>query len=371
MDYQMVPPAKKTRPIVLHGKVLHLIDDSDEMEDSRGRAQKERTVSRQVAQTAEQTAFERRSAFAKLTHETQAFQKLVGNLEEILEQSSESPEASWRARIIIRSAQEAEKNLWNKLSKYEQSPLTAGKNIGSGISGSLADKDEETESSQRELRTAQTACMKLHRDFNRSHKIFGMILSLHQKRQKEAEVNGVRAVRWSHDKETATTGTTTQDLNKKDEDYSDRAMRRVMREREANLERKSKSKSVNQVNEVYHDMGAASVDGQQSNLDLLDDNVLDDSATIQSGGDEFNCLFDRDRFCGAMNFTDDFTERDGEEKQPFSPSNIEKSEVFDWRMPFENIGEDMKSVHRDIVRMGKDIIQKGGEYRRKSKSSKA
>jgi hypothetical protein len=151
MDYQMVPPAKKTRPIVLHGKVLHLIDDSDEMEDSRGRAQKERTVSRQVAQTAEQTAFERRSAFAKLTHETQAFQKLVGNLEEILEQSSESPEASWRARIIIRSAQEAEKTCG--ITQYDSA---SDKNIGSGSLG-MDNVDQAGHGEERILTSQATA----------------------------------------------------------------------------------------------------------------------------------------------------------------------------------------------------------------------
>jgi hypothetical protein len=159
-------------------------------------------------------------------------------------------------------------------------------------------------------------------------------------------------------------------------------MRRAMREREANLERKNKNKSKSsthqQVNkDIYQDMGAASINGQSD----LDDNVLlDDAASILSGEEEeFSCLFDRDRFCGAMNFGDmaddiDFTtQREGEGKHPFSPPMIDKGEVFDWKMPFENIGEDMKSVHRDIVRMGKDILQKGGEYRRKSnsKSSKS
>jgi hypothetical protein len=362
MDHQMAPPAtKKTRPIVLHGKVLNLID-SEEMGDmgtqkTIARMRMERTASREE-QTVRQT-FERRSAFSKLTHETQQFQKLVADLEGILEQSGESPEASWRARIIIRSAQEAEKDLWDKLYNYEQSLLTAGKNSGSGSDSALKDKDKEN--SQKELRTAQTACMKLHRDFNRSHKVLVMILSLHQKRQK-AEASRLRAVRWSGDKNT--TGTTTTQLNKKDEDFFDRAMR----EREADLERMNKS--MHKVNEIYHEI-AALVDGQQGDIDLLDDNVLDANATVQSSANEVNCLFKRDHFCGAMNFSDitddigyDFTEQEGEEKQgsPFLPPKVRKGEVFDWYMPFENIGEDMESVHRDIVRMGKDILQKGGEY---------
>jgi hypothetical protein len=347
MDYQMTPPAKKTRPITLHGKVVYLID-SDEREDNVAthketlRMQMERTVSRQ-----EQTAFERRNAFSKLTIEAVQFQKLVTDLEGILEQSGESPEASWRARIMIGSAQDAEKDLWDKLSVYEQSPLTAG---------------TDTENSQRELRSAQTACMKLHRDFNRTHKVLAMILSLHQNRQKseaQAQASGdLRAVRWSDEKDDAES---TEQLNKKEKDFSDF---RAMREREADLEREKKS--MQKANEIYYEIGAASVDGQQSDLD---DNVLDEAATIQSGEDEFSCLFDRDPFCGAMNFSgmtngigDNSTERDGEEKHgnPISPPKVRNSEVFDWYMPFENIGEDMKSVHRDIVGMSKEILKKGG-----------
>jgi hypothetical protein len=373
MDYEMAPPAKKTRPIVLHGKVLNLID-SEEMDDSGThkailRMQMERTVSRHE-QTVRQT-FERRSAFSKLTHETQQFQKLVTDLEGILEKSGESPEASWRARILIRSAQEAEKDLWDKLYKYEQSLLTAGKNVGSGSdSMDNVDQGKDTENRKRELRTSQTACMKLHRDFNRSHKVLVMILSLHQKRQK-AEASRLRAVRYSDDKDI--NGTSNQQLHEKDEDFFDRAMR----EREADLERMNKS--MHKVNEIYQEL-AALVDGQQEDIDHLDDNVLDATNTVQSSADEVNCLFERDRFCGAINLSDvtadigyDFTERDGEERQesPFLPPKVRKGEVFDWFMPFENIGEDMESVQRDIVRMGKDILQKGEEFTCESKSSRS
>jgi hypothetical protein len=411
MDYHMSsPPSKKTRPITLHGKVLNLIDDSDEyLQDKHDaahgavamassathketlRMQMERTAISQQQQQ-EQTALERRrAAFSNLTIETQQFQKLVADLEGILQQSGESPEASWRARIIIRSTQEAEKDLWDKLSEYEQSPLTAGKPTVSGSSiDKDKDKDKDTEKSQRELRSAQTACMKLHRDFNRSHKVLVMILSLHQKRlkaQAQAIASGdLRTVRWSaDDKDTYGNGTTTtfksttQELNKKEKDFSDfKVMREREREREADQERKNESiMRKKKVNEMYYEIGAASVDGQQSDPD---DNVLDEAATVQSGEDDINCLFDRDHFCGAMNFSDitddigyDSTERDGEEKHasPFSPPNIRNSEAFHWYMPFEHIGEDMKSVHRDIVRMSKDIIQKGGKYTCESESTKS
>jgi hypothetical protein len=353
---EMAPPVKKSRPLSLHGKVLNVID-SEEIAPykTEARMRMEHAVSRQE-EIARQT-FERRSTFSKLIHETQQFQKLVADLDGILSQSGESPEASWRARIIIRSTQEAEKDLWDKLYKYEHSLLTPESGAGEA-------KDKEN--SQRELRTAQTACMKLHRDFNRSHKILIMVLTLHEKRQK-AEASRVRAVRWGGEK--------------KDEDYFDRAMR----EREKELGRMNQS--MHKVNEIYHEI-AALVDGQQEDIDLLEDNVNDSATTVQSSVDEINCFFERDRFCGAMRFGDmaemaddmrydckplDCTKLEGEEKQesPFLRPEIRKGEVFDWFMPFENIGEDMKSVHRDIVRMGKDILQKGGEYTCESKSSKA
>jgi hypothetical protein len=369
MEIQMAPPAKKTRPVVLHGKVLNVIDSEDMgmTHKTIERMQMKRTASREednVRQT-----FERRSAFSKLTHETQQFQKLVADLEGILEQSGESPEASWRARIIIRSAQEAEKDLWDKLYKYEQSLLAPDLTPYNSKSGSMAAKDKDNENIQKELRTAQIACMKLHRDFNRGHKVLVMILTLHEKRQK-AEASRLRAVRWSGDKPTSTLTGNTAQLNQQfqDEDFFDRAMR----EREADMNRMNKS--MHKVNEIYQEI-AALVDVQQDDIDILDDNVRDSKARVQSSADEVNCLFERDRFCGAMDFgdmVDDDTGYEGEEKSESSllPPEVREGEVFAWYMPFENIGEDMGSVHRDIVRMGKDILQKGGEYTCESKSSR-
>lgn len=348
----LAPVKKKTRPIVLHGKVLNVIDsEAVGTHKTYARLRMERTVARQE-ETVRQT-FERRSAFSQLTHETQQFQKLVADLEGVLDQSGESPEASWKARILIRSAQEAEKDLWDKLYKHEKSLL-----IPDDAKDKTKTKDKEN--SQKELRTAQTACMKLHRDFNRGHKALLMVLSLHEKRQK-AEVSRLRNIGWS-------------EAEKKDEDFFDRAMR----EREAELDRMNKS--MHKVNEIYNEL-ATMVDGQQHDIDILDDNLRDSKANVQSSMGQVACLFERERFCGAMDFggpgddygslPTEYTEKKDEVKTgpSFSPPVIRKGEGFDWYMPFENIGEDMGAVHRDIVSFGKEIMQKGEKYTNKSKSS--
>jgi hypothetical protein len=50
-------------------------------------------------------------------------------------------------------------------------------------------------------------------------------------------------------------------------------------------------------------------------------------------------------------------------ESPFLPPSVCEGKVV-------NIREDMESMHRGIVRMGKEILQKGGELTFESKSSR-
>lgn len=267
-----------------------------------------------------QESLTRKSAFAKLTNETLQFQRLVADLEMVLKSAGETPKAAWRARILVQSAQDTDKGLWGKLCDYKDSLLL-------------------NKTNEHELRTAQTACRKLHRDFKRSHNALITLLTLYETRQK-AEASQLGAMNWS---------------GPQHEDYFDR----VMRQRE--LERMNES--MRQVNEIYHGL-ACLVDGQQENINRLEEHIDFANANVEAGANEIECFSKRDLFmCGAMDdgcgsddnstfgrpvsFTDD-KHLDG----------VRVSENFYWSMPFETLKEDMTSVQNDILLLGKSIVSK-------------
>jgi hypothetical protein len=273
----------------------------------------------QTCSSAQET-HQRKSTFAKLTHETQLFQKLVADLEMILNDAGETPEAAWRARILVKSAQDTDKGLWDKLDAYEKLLLS---------------KDKY----DNELHTAQTACMKLHRDFKRSHKALVECLSLYETRQK-VEVSQLGAVGWSgHDQE----------------DFFERAMR------QRELERMNES--MRQVNDIFTEL-AGLVEGQQRHIDLLEDDIDFAAANVEAGADEIHCYGKRGSFmCGAM---DDCSNDETDAVDTLLSIRDDKhldgmrvSEKFHWYMPFETLKEDMASVKDDILMVGKDIVSKG------------
>jgi len=347
--------SRKFRSIVLHGKVQHVYsNESESSEDNTSWHQQQQVSRRQGPRQYESVreGMQRKSTFAKLTQETKHFQKMVADLEKIINDSGESPETAWRARILIRSAEETDRDLWKKLYEYERTLLVSGDKTSGKENGSRS-----------ELRTAQTACLKLHRDFKRSHKALVMALSLYEKRQK-AEVSRLGAVGWSQ-----------VEPSKSGEDFFDRAMR----EREAELDRMNNS--MHKVNDIYNEL-AALVEGQQEQIDQLDDNVVDSKANVESAANQFNCMANRDNLCGAaevdvppcgcgtltcmenLNLTRSTSTDSPRDVQDTSVHdgetvNTRVSEEFHWYMPFETLSEDMKAVHNDITDLGKGILSKG------------
>jgi hypothetical protein len=329
---------RKTRRIVLHGKVQHVeCSDNEEAAESLPRESiRER--------------MQRRSDFSQLAHETQQFQKMVSELSSLLDESGETPESSWRARILVRSAQETDKDLWDKLYNYEKTLLIRGKNA-------------------EELRTAQTSCMKLHRDFKRSNKTLLMALSTFEKRQ-AAEVSRLGAVGCA-------VGWSSSRGEEKTEDFFDRAMR----EREEELERMNKS--MHQVNDIYKDL-AALVEGQQADIDRLEDDVQYSRANVEAAVEEdIGCLDFREHFCGAFeldfvqsewapfpNFENDIVLHEEKTSDSGSPPKNSRSskvrrqiaEEVHWYTPFETFPEDLKSVKSDIVGLGKEVITKSKHF---------
>jgi hypothetical protein len=132
---------------------------------------------------------ERRSTFYQLNEETKQLQKMVSKLEAVLKGDGQSKENAWRVRVLLKTAQDADKNLWTKLYEFEKTLLS---NINS------------SDSNQTELREEQTACLKLHRDFKRTHKALLMCLSLAEKPTSPTTIAGtelssrqLRAVGWT------------------------------------------------------------------------------------------------------------------------------------------------------------------------------
>jgi hypothetical protein len=132
-----------------------------------------------------------------------SLQKMVAELESLLDTSGQSPEAQWRTRILIRSTQDADRDIWTRLYEYES-------NHGENPSYSRA----------------QIASRKLHRDFRRVHKQLQATLEAYEKRQR------VEIAFLSRQEE-------------KKEDFFDR----VMREREEEVG--NINRSMQKVNEIY------------------------------------------------------------------------------------------------------------------------
>lgn len=326
------------------------VSGSESSSDAGSRKKESRDESDHYGEERQQFSFNRdystsqrkSSTFGKLTYEMQQYQKLVADLEEILKLAGETPEAAWRARILVKSAQDTDKCLLDKLNAYEKSLLMNDTN--------------------HDLRTSQTACTKLHRDFKRSHKALITCLALYERRQK-AEVNQLGAARWS----SKSCGDTLEE--EEEEDFFDRAMR------QRELERMNES--MRQVNAIYYGL-AGLVDGQQENIDHLEREIDDAAVYVEAGAEEIHCFAGNrktDMLCGAMDTPgcgddDDDVAISLSDDKPSEGLRI--SEPFHWYMPFETIKEDMASVRNDIVMVGKDLVSKGKRLEcgasRKSKS---
>lgn len=61
-----------------------------------------------------------RSRFSQLSTEIVQFQKMVRELESLVNLSGDSPETQWRSRILLRSAEEADKDIRKKIRHQEQ-----------------------------------------------------------------------------------------------------------------------------------------------------------------------------------------------------------------------------------------------------------
>ena len=103
-----------------------------------------------------------RSLFSQLSCEIVQFQKIVSELQLLVDRSGDTPEAQWRSRIVLQSAEEADADIGKKI-RYQE--LTA-QNV----------KDASVRASYQ----------KLKRDYKRAHDSFKTASRLYTKRQQEA-----------------------------------------------------------------------------------------------------------------------------------------------------------------------------------------
>lgn len=286
-------------------------------------------------------SWQRKSEFSKLSHETQQFQKIVADLETLLKNSGESPESAWKARILVHTTQETDQVLQAKLQEYEHNLLTS---------------DDYRNKNSSERRTAQMACHKLNRDFQRSHKALVLCLSLYEQRQ-QAEISQLGAARHEGPEEP---------------DFFDRAVR----QKELEL----MNQKMHQVNNIYQDL-AGLVERQQEPIDQLQDNTDFAAQNVDAAANNLRCYADRREMkemlmCGAMEMPSSSFEPCGaasnknnngssttvDKTVSFSddkPHGIRVTESFRWSMPFETLREDLQSVRNDLVDVGKGIVSHG------------
>ena len=251
--------SRPRRPIVLHGRVQR---DGQENDDNGSHYSHNRSY--EARSTSVRKEMERRSVYAQLLHETEQYQKTVAQMEQVLPEAGENPEAAWRAKILMRSAQAVDQELWNKLYNYEKT---------------LYARQPDPE-----VRQQQTACMKLHRDFKRSHKALVLALTMYEKTQR-AEISRLGAVGWSEK----------QDAEEEEDFYT-----KAMRERQAELDRMNYS--MHQVKDLYKDLGFL-IQKQQEPIDKLEDRTEEArtyttrAANVRSLWEELFCFADRDGLC--------------------------------------------------------------------------
>jgi hypothetical protein len=170
---------QQRRDIVLHGRVVKNRTNESSQSHRHWDEDYSYTYSNAGAGGVRNT-FDRKYVFSQLSNEMKQFQHQVLSLEQFIRgqqpdlssnlsssASSSELESGWRIRALIKASQESEKLLWTKLYDYEKTLLVHQEPNRYSYPAQADD-----------LRDAQTACMKLHRDFKRCHKALLMCVSL-------------------------------------------------------------------------------------------------------------------------------------------------------------------------------------------------
>jgi t-SNARE complex subunit (syntaxin) len=205
----------------------------------------------------------------------------------------ECPEATWKARILIRSAQDADTDLRAKLDAYERTLSSMASELlqqansdGSDSNSNRGKKRKEKQAS--ELRISQTSFSKMKRDYSRSHTTLDAYLSLHEKRQK-AEIDQLHAISWrmprgQHGQNGKGCKGPRADDDTTTTDFFDQAMR------QRDLDRIHES--MRTVSGIYEHL-AGLVNSQQDQVDSLEGHVDRSKASFEAAAENLHCLVHR------------------------------------------------------------------------------
>jgi hypothetical protein len=301
------------------------------------------------------------STFTTLNNEMQQFQKMVSDLEHAIQDTIVAPDVAWRTNILVKSVEDTDGGLGEKILHYEQS-LEQQERLLTNTNGRSTTNDNR-------IRQQLAACSKLRRDYNRCHNSMTISLRSYKLRQK-AEVSQLGAVQWNITSrgggDAIIDGSEQQQQQQQpmtqqmEEDFFERKMR------QRELERMNES--MRQVNEMYHGL-AGLVNGQQEDLDQMDDDVNYSFANVRSGYNEYSCFAERQS--GMMTFCGDMNEWGQTDENPRYQSDSTRSndmsfmrpseglrvnENFYFSMPFETMKEDWMSVQNDIVGIGYSFV---------------
>jgi hypothetical protein len=194
---------------------------------------------------------QQRSEFAQLVTDIRHFQTLVKDLDLALrmQETNTSPEAAWRARILWTSAVETDSAVTQSLMEYERSLRMPD------TSSTRRPVDE----SKQELRTAQSGCLKLHRDVQRTHRSLQGLLAKYRQTQEFDIRAQLGSVAWS-----------AQQVEQPAHEF------RQMNE------------TMHQVNDLVQEL-AGMVATQQDPINRLEENMEHAHDTVQAGRRQVSC----------------------------------------------------------------------------------
>jgi hypothetical protein len=271
-----------------------------------------------------------------------ATQKLVGDLDALNGKSGQAPEDQWRSRILLRSAEEADQDIWNQIQHYTKK--------------------------QSDDPTVRASFGKIHRDFKRVHATFRKLL-MNCKHRQGAELSLLSAQPMNSSIQERAT----------EEDFFDRAMK----EREQEVMKINSS--MQQVSEIYKDLAQLVVNQQEKVDDEVEGNIQYSRAATQLGAEHVKNVSRRKFPCGAVDgdvMDDDSIidqdARDTNSKRQrksllacgdlgdstdseteastscngsvsTSPPQNANAEVFPWRRALESIQNEMVDFHKDIL----------------------
>jgi hypothetical protein len=204
----------------------------------------------------------------QLSHQLDEYQQVLTELEMCRAQSA-TPETTWRDKILVRTLQETDQDLWQNLRRHYRDTLKNG--------------DE----------TSQTACRQLQGEWSLLHESLADMLN-QDRPQSTTYIRNPDCDRMSP---AALTVSSRQEAHniKDNDDYFDRVTR------QADFEKMQTKMHL--VQDIYNDL-AGLVDQQQGRIDKLNEHISEAQVYAEAAVEEVGCYSVKEEFkrdpCGAM-----------------------------------------------------------------------